>query len=195
MRTLLFALLATPTLLAAQGPTVGDLAPDFTLPVASQAGVATAPLTLSSLRGRPVVIAFFPRARTSGCTIQMKAYRDRFDELFGKDVHLLAISTDPAEALASWAKDEAFPFRFVADQEGVAGRAYGTLAEGRTAESRVLFVIDAEGRVATVMRPFREIDPTAYDDLKTAVQAVRGEVAVPPHPTPPTPPPPPPPRG
>lgn len=173
MRTLLLALLLAPLAVSAQGPAVGDIAPDFTLPVASQAGVAATPLTLSSLRGKPVVIAFFPRARTSGCTIQMKAYRDRHQELFGSDVHLLAISTDPAETLAAWAKEEGFPFRFVADQEGVAGRAYGTLPEGRTAESRVLFVIDADGRVVKVMRPFREIDPTAYDDLKAALVALR----------------------
>jgi thioredoxin-dependent peroxiredoxin len=164
-------LLAAP--LAAQGPAVGEMAPDFTLAVASMDGVAAAPLTLSSLRGKPVVIAFFPRARTGGCTIQMKAYRDRYAEIFGNDVHLLAISTDAAEALASWAKDESFPFRFVADTDGVAGRAFGVLAEGRSAASRVLFVIDAEGKVAKIMRPFREIDPTAYDELKAAVQAVR----------------------
>lgn len=170
---LAFILLASP--LAAQGPAVGDIAPDFTLAVASMDGVAAAPLTLSSLRGKPVVIAFFPRARTGGCTIQMKAYRDRFAEIFGNDVHLLAISTDAPEALASWAKDESFPFRFVADTAGVAGRAFGVLAEGRSAASRVLFVLDAEGKVAKIMRPFREIDPTAYDELKAAVQAARGK--------------------
>ena len=168
---LALVLLAAP--LAAQGPAVGDMAPDFTLAVASMDGVAAAPLTLSSLRGKPVVIAFFPRARTGGCTIQMKAYRDRYTEIFGNDVHLLAISTDAPEALASWAKDEAFPYRFVSDKDGVAGRAYGTLAEGRSAASRVLFVLDAEGKIAKIMRPFREIDPTAYDELTSAVQAVR----------------------
>ena len=173
MRLAPLALLLLASPLAAQGPAVGDIAPDFTLAVASMDGVVPAPLTLSSLRGKPVVIAFFPRARTSGCTIQMKAYRDRFAEIFGSDVHLLAISTDTAEDLASWAKDEAFPYRFVSDKEGVAGRAYGVLAEGRSAASRGLFVIDADGKVAKIMRPFREIDPTAYDELKAAVQAVR----------------------
>ncbi len=169
----LILLIAAP--LVAQGPAVGDMSPDFTLAVASMDGVAAAPLTLSSLRGKPVVIAFFPRARTGGCTIQMKAYRDRFEEIFGNDVHLLAVSTDAPQALASWAKDESFPFRFVADTDGTAGRAYGVLAEGRSAASRVLFVIDADGTIATIMRPFREIDPTAYDALKAAVQVVRNK--------------------
>lgn len=175
MRTALTVALALAPLaaLAAQGPAVGEMAPDWTLTVATRDGIVAEPLTLSSLRGQTVVIAFFPRARTRGCTIQMETYRDRFDELFGKDVALIAISNDPAEALASWAHDADFPFRFAADIDGVAGRLYGTLPEGRTSEQRVLFVIDGEGRVTTIMRPFREIDPTAYDELKAAVVAAR----------------------
>ena len=125
------------------------------------------------MRGKTVVMAFFPKARTGGCTIQMRAYRDRFAELFGPDVELIAISRDTPEDLASWASDEKFPFRFASDVDGTAGRAYGTLAEGRQWESRVLFVIDPTGKVSSVMRPFREIDPTAYDELKAAVQTAR----------------------
>jgi peroxiredoxin Q/BCP len=168
--------LLVPALLAGQAPAapaVGDVAPDWTLIVASSEGVSTQPLSLASLRGKPVVLAFFPRARTRGCTIQMETYRDRFGELFGTDVQLIAISRDTPEDLASWAKDASFPFRFASDVDGVAGRAYGALAEGRQWESRHLYVIDAAGKITAVMRPFREIDPTAYDELKTAVAAAR----------------------
>lgn len=167
------AALLAPIILAAQGPTAGQAAPEWTLKVASQAGVAVEPLALSSLRGKTVVMAFFPKARTGGCTIQMRAYRDRFTELFGTDVELIAISRDTPEDLASWAADEKFPFRFASDVDGVAGRAYATIADGRQWESRVLFVIDPTGKVSTVMRPFREIDPTSYDELKAAVQTAR----------------------
>jgi peroxiredoxin Q/BCP len=60
--------LVTPGALAAQdsGPKVGDLAPDFTLPAATQAGLRPKPITLSGLRGQTVVLAFFPKARTGG---------------------------------------------------------------------------------------------------------------------------------
>jgi peroxiredoxin Q/BCP len=170
---LLLGALFLPGLLLAQGPTAGQSAPAWTLKVASQLGVAADSLSLASLQGKTVVMAFFPKARTGGCTIQMRAYRDRFAELFGTDVELIAISRDTPEDLASWAADENFPFRFASDGDGAAGRAYGTLAEGRQWESRVLFVIDPSGKVSTVMRPFREIDPTAYDELKVAVQAAR----------------------
>jgi peroxiredoxin Q/BCP len=171
-QSLLALMLFSPLTLRGQGPAVGDMAPDFTLTVAGKAGVEATPLTLSSLRGKPVVLAFFPRARTSGCTYQMKAYRDRFSEIF-PGAHLIAISTDSASTLASWAADESFPFRFAADIDKVAGNAYGTTREGRATESRVLFVIDAEGRVSHVMRPFLELDPTAYDRLKQEIAAVR----------------------
>lgn len=169
------ALLLAPAGLAAQdvGPKVGDLAPDFTLPAATMAGVSTKPLTLSSLKGRTVVIAFFPRARTGGCTRQMREYRDRYAELFGsgKDVTLLAISTDPADTLAAWAKDEKFPFAFVSDAGKLAGPLYATLPEGRSYENRVAFVIGKDGRIAKVFRPFREIDATAYTELGEAITA------------------------
>jgi peroxiredoxin Q/BCP len=173
--TRVVAMLALPAVLAAQdaGPVAGTAAPDFRLPTASQTGVGDS-LSLGSLHGKTVVLAFFPKARTSGCTIQMKAYRDRYAELFGgDDVVLLAISRDTPAELASWAADEKFPFRFVSDENGAAGALYGTLMEGRSYESRVLFVIDPAGTVRTVMRPFREIDPTAYDELRAAVAAVR----------------------
>lgn len=167
--SLLLATLFVPVALVAQGPSVGDAAPEWRLTVAGKDGVESRPLSLSSLRGKTVVMAFFPKARTSGCTIQMKTYRDRHQELFGDDVELIAISRDTPQELASWARDEQFPFRFASDVDGVAGGAYHTLMEGRPYEARVLFVIDPSGKVSHVMRPFREIDPTSYDELKEAV--------------------------
>ncbi|MDX2262093.1 MAG: redoxin domain-containing protein [Gemmatimonadales bacterium] len=169
----LAALLLFPAALTAQGPVVGDAAPAVSMTVAGKDGVASKPVSLASLKGKVVVLAFFPRARTSGCTIQMKAYRDRFDELFGKDAELIAISTDTPEALAAWAKDEAFPFRFGSDVGGNIGRAFAVANPAGTVDSRVLFVIGKDGKIAKVMRPFREIDPTAYDDLKAAIQLAK----------------------
>lgn len=175
--TLLAALLVVPAAVTAQeiGPKIGDVAPDFSLPAATMTGVSAAPIRLSDLRGRIVVLAFFPKARTSGCTIQMKAYRDQYAEVFGggKDVTLLAISTDSAAALASWAIDEKFPFIFLSDAGKVAGGLYATLPEGRAYESRVAFVIGKDGKVAKVFRPFREVDATSYTELAGAIVTAR----------------------
>lgn len=106
----------------------------------------------------------------------MDAYRDQYAQLFGDDgqVVLLAISVDPADTLASWAKDQDYPFTFLSDPGAVAGRAYGAYIErnGTYIDNRTLFVI-RNGTIRHVMAPFREIDPTAYEELGAAIQRVR----------------------
>jgi peroxiredoxin len=103
----------------------------------------------------------------------MRAYRDRFEEIFGDDVTLIAISNDPTAALASWAADEDFPFRFASDADGAAGKAYGAFREDRGWESRFLYVIGADGRVRALMKPFAEVDPTSYETLKATLAGLR----------------------
>ncbi len=153
---------------------VGDLAPDFTLPAATRAGPSAAPVTLSALRGTTVVLAFYPRARTRGCTIQMEHYRDQYDSIFGggKAATLFAISSDSTSVTAAWAAEAKFPFTFLGDTEMRTARSYGAASATATAAQRVAFVIGPDGRIARIMRPFREIDPTAYTELADAITAV-----------------------
>lgn len=184
-RNLLFALLtygvsslsaqAAPAAPGAQ-PAVGAMAPDFTLPGATSAGVLAKPVQLSALRGKTVVLAFFPKARTSGCTVQMKTYRDQYATLFGggKDVTLLAISTDADSTLASWAKDEAFPFTFLSDIGGAVGKQYGAFNPKSSMDNRVLIVIAPDGKVSYVASPFREVDPTSYTTLGVELKKAAG---------------------
>src|SRR5215218_4257677 len=67
---------------ATEGPSVGDPAPDFTFTGATRYGLLRDPVKLSDFRGQTVVLAFFPGARTPGCTIQMEKYRDAYGTLF-----------------------------------------------------------------------------------------------------------------
>ena len=166
---------AAPAAPATVQPAVGTMAPDFTLPGATSAGVLSK-LQLSSLRGKTVVLAFFPKARTSGCTVQMKAYRDQYATLFGggKDVTLLAISADADSTLASWAKDEAFPFTFLSDLGGTVGKQYGAFNPKWSMDNRVLFVIAPDGKISYVASPFREVDPTSYSILGVEVKKAAG---------------------
>ena len=152
------------------------MAPDFTLPGATSAGVLATPVQLSALRGKTVVLAFFPKARTSGCTVQMKTYRDQYATLFGggKDVTLLAISTDADSTLASWAKDEAFPFTFLSDVDGTVGKQYGAFNPKSSMDNRVLLVIAPDGKVSYVASPFREVDPTSYSILGAELKKAAG---------------------
>jgi len=169
--------LTAQTTTAAAGPAVGDMAPDFTLPAASAGQVLAKPFKLSDYRGKTVVLAFFPKARTSGCTHQMEAYRDRYPTLFhgGKDVTLIAISADDPATQASWAADEKFPFVFASDVGGAVGTKYGTFSPEYKLDTRTLYIIGADGKVAYVARPFKEMVETSYSDLGAALDRTKGQ--------------------
>jgi peroxiredoxin len=100
----------------------------------------------------------------------MHAYRDQYAQLFqdGQDVVLIGISTDSVEALQSWAEDDQFQFLFASDLGAVVGKQYGAFidrGERGVLDNRTVFVIDGEGKIARVMAPFLEMDPTAYEEL------------------------------
>ena len=103
----------------------------------------------------------------------MDAYRDQYAQLFrgGTGVTLLAVSTDPIEALASWARDADYPFTFLSDSGGAVGRAYGAFDPKYNLDDRTLFVVAPGAKISYVVDPFREIDPTAYTDLDRAIAA------------------------
>ena len=102
----------------------------------------------------------------------MDAYRDQYATLFrnGRGVVLIAISADPDTALASWARDSEYPFLFASDRGTAVARQYGALAEDPGLTNRNLFVVGPDGRIAYRAVPFREIDPSAYEDLGAAIR-------------------------
>jgi peroxiredoxin len=106
----------------------------------------------------------------------MDAYRDQYATVFngGRNVVLLAISVDSAPALAAWARDADYPFRFLSDPDGVAGRLFGAYDARRRTDNRSLFVVGPDGRIRHTQVPFREIDPTAYRDLEAAIDRIAG---------------------
>jgi peroxiredoxin len=101
----------------------------------------------------------------------MHAYRDQYAQIFndGRDVVLIAISTDPIDTLASWARDDQFQFLMASDSEAAVGRMYGALASRPGVTNRNLFVVGPDGTIAHRAVPFREVDPTAYTELGEAV--------------------------
>lgn len=154
---------------------VGAVAPDFAIPGATRYGVLREPVKLSDFKGKTVVLAFFPRARTQGCTIQMKAYRDQYAELLngGRDIVLIAISADAPETTAAWAAEEEFPFLFASDPGLEVANRFGAIGRaGASNTNRNLFVVGPDGRVAYRATPFREIDPTAYTELGAALRRI-----------------------
>ena len=105
----------------------------------------------------------------------MKAYRDQYASLFhgGRDIVLIAISPDTPEELRSWAKDDDFPFLFASDPEGAAYEAFGgTPRENGMPGGRSLVVVDPDGRIGEVVPRFREVDPTAYEELQAIIDRI-----------------------
>ena len=101
----------------------------------------------------------------------MHAYRDQYAQLFhsGQNVVLIAISADPVEELASWARDDQFQFLFASDKDTRIGKLYGALASRPGMTNRNLFVVGPDGKIAYRAVPFREIDPTAYKELGATI--------------------------
>jgi peroxiredoxin len=106
----------------------------------------------------------------------MHAYRDQYAQLFkdGQDIVLLAISADPVDALAAWARDDQFQFLMLSDTATAVGKAYGALASRPGMTNRNLFVVGPDGKIAYRALPFREADPTSYTDLGAAVGQLAG---------------------
>jgi peroxiredoxin len=104
----------------------------------------------------------------------MEAYRDQYATLFnqGKDVVVIAISTDADTTLASWAKDADFPMLFATDPGGTVGKLYGTFDGKRPYHSRGLFVIAPGGRVAYRTPSFRVTTEQAYLDVGAVVDSL-----------------------
>lgn len=156
---------------APTGPDTGVVAPAFTAPGADKNGVLAKPVSLADFKGKTVVLAFFPAARTSGCTMQMTHYRDEYEKLFmgGKDVVLLGISTDADTTLANWAKEANFPFKFVSDAGRSIGLAYGTLDENRKTMKRYLYVIGPDGKITYTKKAFAPASQAHYDEMAEAI--------------------------
>ncbi len=131
----------------------GKKAPDFTLPADDGTKVK-----LSSLRGQPVVVYFYPRDDTPGCTREACAMRDRKDELARLGAKVLGISTDDIESHAKFRDKFSLNFPLLADIEHQVAQKYGAWREktrfGKTSMGlqRSTFLIDADGVVRKVWK-------------------------------------------
>jgi peroxiredoxin len=159
-------------------PEVGTVAPDFTAPWADANGAKAAPVRLADLRGKVVVLAFYPLDRSSGCTAQLHKFRDEYTKIFGagagEDVVVLPISIDSLESHASWAKDDHLPFALVSDTDQGVAKLYGSTMEGRPYNARTVFVINKEGKITYRDLKFGALVEKAYTDLTAEVAKAKG---------------------
>jgi peroxiredoxin len=126
-------------------PAVGSPAPDFTLP-----STAGSDVTLSALRGKKVLLAFFPLAFTSVCTAEMCAFSDDYDAFASKDTVVLPLSVDSIPTLQEFKRKERIGVDLLSDFRREVSRLYGTLIEERYFSNRAYVLIDRNGVVRWV---------------------------------------------
>jgi peroxiredoxin Q/BCP len=135
---------------------IGQPAPDFTLP--DQSGRE---LTLSQLKGSPVVLYFYPKDDTPGCTKEACAFRDAFGQYLAQGAKIVGVSPDGVESHARFARKFELPFPLLADPQRTVCQAYGVWKErtlyGRKSlgVERTTFVIDGGGILREVFRRVR----------------------------------------
>jgi peroxiredoxin Q/BCP len=146
----------------------GMPAPDFSL--TSDRGEV---VSLSDLRGRPIVLYFYPRDDTPGCTAQACGIRDVWTELQKKGAVVLGVSPDSPKKHAKFKEKHGLPFALLSDEDHEVAESYGTWVEksmyGKKymGMERSTFVIDADGNVTTIMR---KVKPAAHaDDVLAAL--------------------------
>ncbi len=137
--------------------TVGSPAPEFTLP--DQDGV---PVSLASLRGSWVVVYFYPKDDTPGCTAESCSFRDSHEAFTDAGAKVIGISSDSVDSHRAFATKHSLPFTLLADEGGVVRKQFGV---GRTLgllPGRVTYVIDPQGVVrhefSSQFKPKKHID-------------------------------------
>jgi thioredoxin-dependent peroxiredoxin len=154
------------------GPDVGRRAPDFSLHWATKDGVGPieAPYQLASDRGKTVVVAFYPRDFTKGCTAQMRTFAEQYDSVFGPDVVLVGISTDSVETHARFAHSLNLPFRLLSDPDQRVSKQYASKDQGGY-NRRTVYVVGPDGKVKYRNMRFNALDPRDYKELRDAIRA------------------------
>jgi len=127
---------------AASLPAVGSAAPDFTLPSTSGTEV-----TLSKLRGKNVLLAFFPLAFTRVCTTEMGSFSEDYDAFRDANTEVLPISVDSIPTLKEFKAKERISVDLLSDFKREVSRRYGTLLEDRFHSNRAYVLIDRDGIV------------------------------------------------
>lgn len=156
MLAMIMVVMAPPAF-AAGPPAVGDAAPTFTLP--DQSGK---PVSLGDYRGKWVVLYFYPKDGTPGCTTEACEFRDNVFAFREAGATILGISVDDVASHKKFAADHQLPFTLLADSEKKVAQSYGVLHRMlglMELARRETFIVDPQGRIA---KHYREVDPGSH---------------------------------
>jgi peroxiredoxin Q/BCP len=144
-------------LLGATSLKVGDKAPDFTLP--DQDGK---PVTLSkALEAGPVILAFYPKAFTPGCTKQNSNFRDKYAEVEQKGAQVFGVSTDSVETQKKFKAEYKLPYSLLSDAGGTVAKQYSGTMPVVGVANRANFVIGQDGKITQIIEGGDAVDPNA----------------------------------
>jgi peroxiredoxin Q/BCP len=150
---------------------VGDRAPDFALPDANGHTVS-----LSDFRGKkPVVLYFYPKDDTPGCTKEACTFRDQFEDFKTVGAEVIGVSSDSSDSHQKFAAKYSLPFRLLSDRGGQVRKRYGVPATLGIIPGRVTFVIDATGTVRHVFNSQAQ----ATRHVEEALSILRSAAAAP----------------
>ncbi len=124
--------------------TVGTVAPDFTIKDTNGNTVK-----LSDFAGKTVVLYFYPKDNTPGCTKEAQSFRDSYAEYQNKDMVVLGVSTDDEASHKQFTEKYGLPFQLLADTDGAITKAYDV--DGGGYAKRVTYIIDSEGKISQVI--------------------------------------------
>lgn len=154
----------------ARGIQAGDQAPDFTLP--TQSGET---FRLQDRMGeRVIVLYFYPKDNTSGCTAEACAFRDSYEVFTEAGADVIGVSSDSVDRHAGFASKHSLPFTLVSDKGGKVRKAYGVPGVLGVIPGRVTYVIDRAGVVRHVFSSMTNIDGHVNDALRV-VQELQAE--------------------
>lgn len=160
----------------AAAPKVGEAAPDFKLPYATQEKLFMKPeeqMSLASLKGKNVILAFYPADWSGGCTAEVCTFRDTFME-FGKlNATVLGVSGDYVFSHQEWAKHHNLPFPLLSDHDHRVARMYDSYMEQYGFNKRTVYLIDKDGVVRYVNLAFKAGDKKDYDALRAELEKLK----------------------
>jgi peroxiredoxin Q/BCP len=142
----------------------GERAPDFTLPDAEGKSAR-----LADYSGRPVVLYFYPKDDTPGCTKEACTFRDQYEDFQDAGAAVIGVSSDSSESHRKFAAKHRLPFTLLSDRDGKVRKAYGVPSTLGLLPGRVTFVIDGDGVVRHVFNS--QLDATRH--VREALGALR----------------------
>lgn len=155
MKKLILMMILGMTIGANAAVKTGEAAPDFT------ATSTKGEVKLSDYKGKWLVVYFYPKSFTGGCTKQSCSLRDGYEDIQKAGAEILGVSVDPVDTQKKFKEEHKLPFEIIADTDKKVTKAYDVLMVGGMMSSRYTFIINPEGKIAHV---FDKVNTATHKD-------------------------------